>query len=71
MVHQFVCPACGHVTAYDPTRCPWHMVARPDGAGGRERHFYSRVRCPRCRREERVPIGPDESGRLEGVQGMV
>jgi hypothetical protein len=71
MAHQFVCPACGHVTVYDPARCPWHMVARPDGAGGTERRFYRRVRCPRCQREERVPAEPTESGRRDGVRGIV
>jgi hypothetical protein len=57
MHHPFVCPACGHETAFDPARCPWHLVVRPDGAGGTQRRLSSRVRCPKCGREEWVPAG--------------
>jgi hypothetical protein len=71
MHQQFVCPACGHETAFDPARCPWRLVLRPDGRGGTGRHFYSRVRCAGCGREEWVPAGLGESGRREGVRGMV
>jgi hypothetical protein len=44
MSHPFLCPACGHETAFDPARCPWHLVVRPDGAGGTQRRFSSQFR---------------------------
>ena len=58
MRHPFVCPTCGHETTFDPARCAWHLVIRPDGTGGTERHFSSRARCAGCGREEWVPVGP-------------
>jgi ribosomal protein S27E len=55
---QFTCPACGHVTAFDPACCWRGIETRRDEGGRQETTRFLLVRCAGCGRQEEVPTGP-------------
>jgi ribosomal protein S27E len=55
---QFTCPACEHVTPYDPARCRPGMRVRRGKYGLPERTKFIQVRCAGCGRQGEVSAGP-------------
>jgi ribosomal protein S27E len=45
---QLTCPACGHVTAYDPARCRHGARTRHGKDGRPEKTTFLWVRCGGC-----------------------
>ena len=57
MAIEFTCPACGHLTTFDPARC-WRGVRPRAGERGRdEKTRFLLVRCANCGRQEEITTG--------------
>jgi hypothetical protein len=54
---QFTCPACGHLTTFDPAACWQGVKFSKDYWGSEEKVLFVLVRCAGCGKEHEVPTG--------------